>query len=124
MTRTSTSISEGKGPALKLLKVLNALTLFSLVIIGGAIATIMLSRGRFEEIQQGFPLDSSRLMDSWLADILVRPAGLILIALVAAFIVYKEYRLESLGRRFLLNLLSVFTLTGLASALISALYIG
>jgi uncharacterized protein YacL len=123
MTRTPVSISEGSSPALKFLKILNALTLFSLVIIGGAIATIMLSRGRFEEIQQGLSLDSHRLMDSWFADILVRPAGLILIALVATFIVYKEYRLESLGRRFLVNLLSVFALTWLACALISELYI-
>ncbi len=85
------------------LRVLNLLLLVLASINLVGLSFLALSRSRFEEIQVGISNGQQYLMDSWLADNLVRPAAIALFAGLFFLLVLKECLVASVANRLLMS---------------------
>lgn len=85
------------------LRVLNLLLLVLASINLVGLSFLALSRSRFEEIQVGITDGQQYLMDSWVADYLVRPTAIALFAGLFFLLVLKERLVANVANRLLMS---------------------
>lgn len=98
--RMGDSADGGAGRPLKVLSLL-FLVLTSINLTG--LSILALSRSRFEEIQVGIVANQRYLMDSWIAEYLMRPTAIALFFVLFLVLVVKERLVSEAISRLVMN---------------------